>query len=272
VGGDYFRAQGVAVLRGRGFDARDTRDAAPTVVINETLAREQFPGEDPIGKHLTYDWGDANDTEIVGVVRDVHETSLTDAPAAAFYRPLAQFTDANLNVIIRTTRDPMSLAGAVRARVKALDPDLPIASVRTMESVVSEATARSRMSSYLLGGLAGLALLLAAIGLYGIISYGVAQRRGEIGVRMALGADRGEILRLIVGQGMVLTGAGLAIGVVGAVLLSGLLRSLLFGVSATDAATYVAVPLLLAGVALLASYLPARRAARVDPVIALRAQ
>ncbi|HEX7241021.1 MAG TPA: FtsX-like permease family protein, partial [Longimicrobiaceae bacterium] len=151
-------------------------------------------------------------------------------------------------------------------------PGLPVASVRTMESVVGDATARSRMSSYLLGGFAALALLLAAVGLYGIISYGVAQRRGEIGVRVALGADRGSILRLIVGQGMTLTATGLGVGLVGAFALARLLRSLLFGVTTTDVATFVAVPVLLAAVALLASYLPANRAARVDPATALRAQ
>jgi predicted permease len=272
VGGDYFRAQGVPVLRGRGFDSHDVAKSPPVVVINETLAREQFPGEDPVGKRLTYNWGDDLEAEIVGVVKDVHETSLTEAPAAAFYVPLTQFPAGNLNVIIRTTGDPMALAGAARAKVRALDPDLPIASVRTMESVVSAAAARSRMRSYLLGGLAGLALLLAAIGLYGIISYGVTQRRGEIGVRMALGADRAEILRLVVGQGMALTAAGLVLGVAGGLALSRLLRSLLYGVTATDPVTFVAVVLTLGAVSLLASWLPARRAARVDPVIALRAQ
>src|SRR5690606_14677310 len=150
--------------------------------------------------------------------------------------------------------------------------DLPVASVRTMQSVVDAATARSRLSGYLLGGFAGIALLLAAVGLYGVISYGVAQRRGEIGVRMALGADRAAILRLVVGQGMALAAAGLAAGLVGAFVLARLLRSLLFGVTASDPATYLVVPVLLVLVALAASYLPASRAARVDPVVALRGQ
>jgi putative ABC transport system permease protein len=272
VGGDYFQAQGIRLLRGRMFDERDHAKSPTVMVINEELARELFPGEDAVGKRLTYNWGDDIDGEIIGVVRNVHETSLTDKPATAFYRPFSQFPDGNLNVLIRTTGDPMALAGSVRAQIKALDPNLPVASVRTMQSVVGDATARSRMSSYLLAGFAGIALLLAAIGLYGIISYGVAQRRGEIGVRVALGANRGDILGLIVRQGMALTAVGLVVGLVGAFILTRLLRSLLFGVTTTDAATFVAVPFLLAGVALLASYLPASRAARVDPAIALRAE
>ncbi|MEW5927741.1 MAG: ABC transporter permease [Gemmatimonadota bacterium] len=272
VGGDYFRAQGVRLLRGRVFDARDAAGSTPVVVINEALAREQFPGEDPVGRRLVYDWGEDFDTEIVGVVADVRETSLTDAPAPAFYRPFTQFPDGNLNVVVRAAGDPAALAGAVRAQVRELDPNLPVASVQTMESVLADAAARQRLSSYLLAGFAGVALLLAAIGLYGIISYGVAQRRGEIGVRVALGADRRNILRLIVGQGMALTAAGLALGLVGAFALTRLLRSLLFGVTATDPATYLAVPLILAAVALAASWLPASRAARVDPATALRVQ
>jgi putative ABC transport system permease protein len=272
VGGDYFQAQGIRVLRGRTFDERDHAQSPAVFVINEQLAREQFPGEDPVGKRLTFNWGDDFEGEIIGVVEDVREMSLTDQPASAFYRPFSQFPDVNLNVLIRTTGDPLALAGAARAQVRELDPNLPIASIRTMESVVSEAAARSRLSSYLLTGFAAIALLLAAIGLYGIISYDVTQRRGEIGVRLALGADHGDILRLIVKQGMILTAAGLAVGLAGAFALTRLLRSLLFGVATTDLATFVMVPLLLVAVALLASYLPARRAARVDPMVALRAE
>ncbi len=272
VGGDYFQAQGIRLLSGRAFDERDTPESVRAFVINQELARKLYPGENPVGKRMVYDWGGDFEGEIVGVVEDVHETSLTDVPAPAFYRPFAQFPDGNLNVVVRTTGDPMALAGAARAKVKELDPNLPVASVRSMESVVAEATARSRLSSYLLAGFAGVALLLAAIGLYGVISYGVAQRRGEIGVRVALGADRGSILGLIVRQGMLLTAVGLALGLAGAFALTRVLRSLLFGVGAADPVTFVAVPLVLAAAALLASYLPANRAARTDPAVALRAQ
>ena len=270
VGGNYFPAQGVRLVRGRAFDGRDNAQAPPAFIINEALARQQFPGEDPVGKRLAYPWPEVIEGEIVGVVADVRETSVTDEPAPALYRSLAQWPDGGINVVIRTTGDPLALAGPARDVVRGLDPNLPVASVRTMNEVVGEATARSRMSSYLLAAFATLALVLAGIGLYGIISYAVTQRRGEIGVRVALGAERGNILRLIVRQGMVLTVAGLALGLLGSLALTRLLRSLLFGVTTTDPVTFLAVPLVLASVALLASYLPASRAARVDPAIALR--
>lgn len=272
VGGDYFRAQGVALRRGRVFDERDVPSATEAVIINEALARERFPGEDPIGKPLVYNWGEDMPAEIVGVVADVRETTLTGDAAPAFYRPITQFPNGNVNILIRTSGDPMALAGPARARLADLDDDLPVAEIRSMESIFAEAAARSRMSSMLLGGFAAMALLLAAIGLYGVISYTVTQRRGEIGVRLALGANRARIVRLIVRQGMTLTAVGLAIGVAGALLVTRLLQSLLYGVSSTDVLTFVAVPVLLAGVALLASYLPASRASRVDPATALRAQ
>jgi putative ABC transport system permease protein len=270
VGGSYFPAQGIRLVAGRAFDQRDHAEAVPAMIINRALARQQFPGEDPVGKRLAYPWPDLVVGEIVGVVDDVRETSVTDEPAAALYRPYTQWADANLNVVIRTGGDPAALAGPAREVVRRIDPNLPVASIRTMEEVVGEATARSRMSSYLLAAFATLALVLAGIGLYGIVSYAVTQRRGEIGVRVALGAERGNILRLIVRQGMVLTLAGLALGLVLSLALTRLLRSLLFGVTTTDPVTFLLVPLVLAAVALLASYVPASRAARVDPAIALR--
>lgn len=272
VGGDYFRAHGIRILRGRGFDARDHAGAAPTFVINEALAREHFPGEDPIGKRMAYLWDDLVVGEIVGVVEDTRDAGVAEPPAPAIYRAFGQAPTSLLNVVIRTAGDPMALAGPAREVVRRLDPNLPVASVRSMESVVAEATARPRLSSYLLGAFAAVALLLAAIGLYGVISYGVAQRRGEIGVRVALGAARRDIVRLIVRQGLAMTAVGLVLGLVGALALTRLLRSLLFGVTTTDAVTFVAVPLLLVGVALLASFLPASRAARQDPATALRTQ
>jgi putative ABC transport system permease protein len=270
VGGSYFPAQGIRLVSGRAFDARDHEEAPRAFVINQALARQQFRGEDPVGKRLAYPWPELIEGVIVGVVEDVRETSVTGDPTPAVYQSFAQWPNGNLNVVIRTRGDAMALAGPAREAVRRIDPNLPVASVRTMEQVVGEATARSRMSSYLLAAFATLALLLAGIGLYGIVSYAVTQRRGEIGVRVALGAERGNILRLIARQGMVLTAAGLVLGLAGALALTRLLRSLLFGVTATDPLTFVAVPLLLATVALLASYFPARRAARVDPAIALR--
>lgn len=273
VAGDYFRAQGVRLARGRAFDGRDHAGSTRAFVVNEALVRQQFPGEDPLGRRLAYSWGgETFEGEIVGVVDDVRETSVTAEASPALYHAFAQWPDGSLNVIVRTAGDPMAVAGPAREAVRGLDPNLPVASMRTMESVVAEATARSRLSSYLLGGFAALALVLAAIGLYGIISYGVAQRRGEIGVRVALGADRRDILRLVVGQGLTLTAVGLGVGLVGAFALTRVLHSLLYGVTATDPLTYLAVPLVLGAVALVATYFPADRASRVDPATALRAQ
>ena len=270
VAGDYFPAQGVRLVSGRLFDERDHAEAPNAFIINEALAREQFPGEDPVGQRLAYPWPDLIEGTIVGVVQDVRETSVTTEPAAALYRSFAQWGDRSLNVIVRTDGDPMALAGAVREPIRQLDPNLPVASIRPMDAVVADATARSRISSHLLATFAALALLLAAIGLYGIITNGVTQRRGEIGVRVALGASRWVILRQVVGEGMVLTGIGLALGLLGAFAFTRLLQSLLFGVTATDSITFVAVAVLLGGVALVASYLPASRAARVDPADVLR--
>lgn len=271
AGGDYFRAQGIQVVRGRAFDARDHADAPTTFVVNETLAREQFPDEDPIGKRLTFPWGDTPvEGTIVGVVEDVRSATVTDPPIQALYRAYPQSPVGQLNVVVRATGEPLALAGAAREAVGRLDANLPVSGVRAMEEVVGNATARSRVSSYLLAGFAALALILAAVGLYGIISYGVAQRRGELGVRVALGADRSRILRLIVGQGLVLTVGGLVLGLLGAFALTRLLRSMLYQVAPADPLTFAAVPLLLLAVALAASYLPASRAARVDPADALR--
>lgn len=272
VGGDYFQAQGIRLSSGRLFDERDHVEAPAAFVINQALARELFPGEDPVGQPLAYPWPDLIEGEVIGVVEDIRAMSVTEEPRPAYYRTFDQWTDPNVHVLIRTVGDPMALAGPARDAVGQIDPDLPVASVRTMTDVFGEATARSRMSSYLLAAFAGLALLLAAIGLYGVVSYGVAQRRGEIGVRVALGADGGRIVRLVVKQGMILTTAGLAIGLLGAFVLTRLLQSLLFGVTTTDATTFVAVPMLLAAVALLASYLPASRAAKLDAATALRSQ
>jgi putative ABC transport system permease protein len=270
VEGDYFAAQGIRLLRGRAFDARDHAGSAATFVINEALAREQFPGENPIGKRLAYPWPEPIEGEIIGMVDDVRETSMTQDPAPALYRDFSQWTDAGLHVVIRSSGDPLALAAPAREAVRRLDPDLPVASVRTMEEVVAGATARSRLTGYLLSGFAALALLLAAVGLYGVVSYMVTQRRTEIGVRVALGASRGDILRLVVRQGMTLTLLGVALGLLGALALSRLLQALLFGVTSTDPLTFVAVPTVLAAVALLATYLPADRAARSDPISALR--
>ena len=272
VGGDYHRAMGIPLLAGRAFDARETESSPDVVLVNEALARRDYPGENPVGKRITVEWYDTLRAEIVGVVGSVRETGPAADPAPAIYIPYAKRPDDVFHLVARTTGDPEALAGAVREMVRSVDPNQPVTEIRTLEQVAGEAVARPRLYLLLLGGFAALALLLAAIGLYGVIAYSVTQRRPEIGVRVALGASRADVLRLIVGQGMRLTAAGLVAGLVGALALTRLMESLLFGVDATDPLTLAATAILLAGVALAATWLPARRAAGTDPMTALRAE
>ncbi len=270
IAGDYFEAMGIPRLRGRTFDARDGADAPATFVINEELARKYFPNEDPIGKRLAYWWGDMLSGEIVGIVGNVREVGLDQDPAPAIYRTTVQEPVGTLTLVVRTAGDPAALASTVGAIVRQIDPDQPLSEVRTMEEVVSRTVARPRLVLTLLGAFAGMALLLAGLGLYAIIAYAVAQRSQEIGVRVALGADRSDVLRLIIRHGMVLTGAGLAIGLAVALVATRAMESLLYGVSATDPLTMLGVAVFLLGIAVLASWLPARRATRLDPVVTLR--
>jgi putative ABC transport system permease protein len=205
------------------------------------------------------------------VVSDVRQFELTAAPRLQMYLPNVQFEwFVPTHLVVKTDVDPLSLAAAVRETVWAVDKDLPVSDVRTMEEVISESLARQRFSTLLLGVFAGLALVLAAVGIYGVMSYSVTQRTHEIGIRMALGAQKSDVLKLTVGQGLKLVLAGVVIGVAGSLVLTRLMSSLLFGVSATDPATLVTISLVFVGVALLASYIPARRAAKVDPLTALR--
>lgn len=270
VGGNYHRAMGIPLLRGRTFSARDQEDAPRVFVVNEALAREQFPGENAVGKRLSIPWGETLEGEIVGVVGNVRESGLDQQPAPAIYWAYAQMPDDLLNVVIRTAGDPTALAGAAVAAVREIDPNQPVAEIRTMEKVVRDTVARPRFIRMLLGGFAAASMVLAALGLFGIVSYSVARRRHELGVRIALGARAGDVVRLVVGEGMGLTLVGLVIGLGAAAGLTRLMKSLLYGVSPTDPLTLAGVSMFLAAVALAASYLPARRAARVDPVIALR--
>jgi len=272
--GDYLRTMGVPLLRGRYFTEQDTPASTAVLIVSESLAKRYWPNLDPIGKRLHWGPPESKDAwlTIVGVVGDVKQGPL-DAPTIQHtYESYAQHdVPANtLNVAVRAAGDPASLASALRAAVWGLDRQLAVADVRTMSQVISESTAPRRFNLCLLLAFAALAVALAGIGIYGVLSYSVAQRTHEIGIRMALGAQRGEVLRLVVGQGLLHLGLGIAIGIAGALALTRFLASLLYEVRATDPVTFVAVSAILTGIALLASYVPARRATKVDPMVALR--
>ncbi|HVG29694.1 MAG TPA: ABC transporter permease [Pyrinomonadaceae bacterium] len=265
---DYFRAMSIPVLRGRPFTEQEARADAKVVVINETLATTFFPGEDPLGKHLVIDTGAPTQFEIVGVVGDVRHRSLEQGVYQMMYVPSLQV--GNNNLVIRTASNPAGLAAAVRQQVAAIDRDQPVSAIRTMTDVLSESVGQQRFRTMLLAAFAAVALVLAAVGIYGVISYSVTQRTHEIGVRMALGAQRRDVVRLIVRGGLALTLLGVALGLAGSFALTRVMSGLLFGVSATDPATFAGITALLTSVALLACYLPARRATKVDPMVALR--
>jgi putative ABC transport system permease protein len=275
IGLGYFRTMGIPVLKGRDFDQRDQQKSTPVIIINETLAERFFPNEDPIGKHIhpgisTIENEDSVMREIVGVVGDVRNRSLTAEAKPSFYIPQTQTPFGQMTLIVRTANDPHAAVTAVTREVASLDKELPVFGVKTLDEYVATSVAGPRFNSTLLGIFAIVALVLTVVGLYGVMSYSVAQRTGEIGIRMALGAQTKDVLRLIVGQGFKLVVVGVTIGLLGAFALTRLLASLLFGVTAKDPLTFVAVTVVLAVVALLACYLPARRATKVDPLVALR--
>jgi putative ABC transport system permease protein len=275
IQGAYFNAMAIPLLNGRLFDERDGPDSRVTI-INETMAKKYFPNEDPIGKQLAISWAPPEPgkpqpiDEIIGVVGDTRETSLERDPNPAIYWPLARESYQFMTFIIRSAIDPLQLTTSVRGEIRAIDPDQPVADVRTLEQVVAKSIARPRFDMMLLGIFAAVALVLASVGLYGVMNYSATQRTQEIGIRMALGAKPGDILRLVVGHGMKLTVAGIALGVIASLALTRVMTNLLFGVTATDVPTFLGVSALLTIVALLANYIPARRATRVNPVTALR--
>jgi putative ABC transport system permease protein len=265
---EYFSTLGIPLRRGRLLEGRDGVDAPEVVVVNEAFVRRYLPGEDPIGRRISLngeEW-----IEIVGVVGDAPQYGLDQDVRPAMFATLSQFTTRTLTVVARTAGDPLALAGAIRREVAALDPNLPVQRFTTGEQLVSASVAQPRFYMALLAIFAGVALLLAAVGIFGVMSYLVTQRTREIGVRMALGANPASVLRLVVGGALGLAGVGVAVGVLAALLGSRLLSGLLFGVGSLDPVTYVGAAAVLLAVAALASYLPARAATRVDPNTALR--
>ncbi|HSK45632.1 MAG TPA: ABC transporter permease, partial [Candidatus Binatia bacterium] len=272
VGGHYFEAMGIPLRRGRFFNEQDDASKPGVVLVDEYMAAQIWPGQDPIGKriHIVELKSDDPWQTVVGVVGRVKQDTLDSDPRIAFYLPQTQYPTRAMTVALRSGNDPSGVLSAVKNELRKLDADLPMYYIRTMQQRVDESLARRRFSMLLLVVFAGVALALATIGIYGVMAYLVNQGTREIGIRVALGATRRNIVSLVVRQGMALALSGVAIGLAGAFLLTRLIRSLLFGVQATDPVTFVGIALLLGLVALLASYIPARRASRVDPLVALR--
>jgi putative ABC transport system permease protein len=273
VSADYFKAMGIPLRRGRVFSERDRKDSPRVAVINETMAKKIFPNEDPLGKRITFDnrqKGNPEWFEIVGIVGDVKQYGLDQVTTMQTYEPYIQQTFPYMTLVVRTTGDPTNLNAAIRSEVLKLDKEQPTTNFKTLNEFFSISIAQQRFSVVLLGVFAVVALVLSAVGIYGVLSYAVTQRTHEIGIRVALGAGRRDVLRLVVGQGMLLTVIGIAGGLGAAFALTRLMASLLFGVTATDAVTFASVASLLLAVALLACYIPARRATKVDPLVALR--
>jgi predicted permease len=273
VGGDYFSAMGIPLVRGRLFNDGDTARTPPVFVIDEALARRYWPGENPVGQRITWSEGD-NDApltgEIIGIVGSVRWGGMASNPIATTYWWFPQVPRRQLTIVTRTSGDAARIAAAIAREVNGIDPSQPVAEVRMMQDFVSDDLLRPRFTTELVAGFAGVALLLSAIGLYGVMAFAVTQRTREIGVRMALGADRRRVVTLILRRGLMLTGSGLAIGLAIALALGRVMAGLVFGVATNDPLTLVTVSLFLAGVAFCATYIPARRAASVDPVVALK--
>jgi putative ABC transport system permease protein len=267
---DYFRAMGIAFVSGRAFDDHDQADTPPVVIVNQHLVQKYWPGENPIGKHVVI--GNLpKPFEVVGVAVDVKNQGLALPAGGEVYVPYPQLASPLLFLSVRTALDPHSLASAVRAAADSADPDQPVSDIHTMEERLEQASASPRFTTLLIAIFSGVAFALAAVGIYGVIAYSVAQRTAELGVRIALGAAKGDILRLVVGNGVMLTLIGIVIGLVGSIALTRLITNMLYDTSATDPLAFGASALLFLAIAVLASYVPARRATRIDPADALRA-
>jgi putative ABC transport system permease protein len=268
----YFDAMGIPLVRGRFFDDHDTGQGMRAVIIDDHMAQQLWPNEDPVGKRIRY--GDLNSESpwetIVGVVGRVKQYGLDADARIAFYRPHTQSVARTLYIVVRSDGDPATLAGLVTKEIRALDPDLPLSNVRTMSSRIEESLVRRRFSMILLGLFAGLAFVLAAIGIYGVMAYLVSQAAREMGIRIALGATPAAILGLVLRQGLIIAALGITVGIAAAMALTRLMQGLLFGIQPADPTTFAVTSLALGVTALAACYFPARRAARTDPVAAMR--
>ncbi|MGZ8846811.1 MAG: FtsX-like permease family protein, partial [Pyrinomonadaceae bacterium] len=266
---DYFRALAIPLLKGRQLTGQDRKDAPAVIVINEALARRYFPGEEPIGKRISIGFENVP-REIVAVVGNIKQSTLNSDARPAMYIPHLQLPAGGMSIVVRTNGDPMALAALARNEIHAVDAAIPVTKIRTMGEVFSESVVQQRFSMLLVGLFGSLALVLAAIGIYGVMAYTVTQRKHEIAVRMALGARRSQVWKLILKDALMLASIGIGIGLIGAFALTRLMSSLLFEVKPTDAQTFAMVSALLILVALLACLVPARRATKVDPLVALR--
>jgi len=266
----YFRTMGIPMASGRDFEPRDRSDAPAVAIINRTLANKFYPSEDPIGKPLSIQWSGANPKQIVGIVGDIRHSALDSEPRPTIFLASAQNPNIFASLVVRTSSDPVQLATAIQAEIHAIDKDQPVADIRTMDDVLSDSVARPRFQSVLLGLFSGLALLLALVGIYGVMSYSVTCQTHDIGIRMALGAQPADVLKLVLREALILTKAGLAAGLATTFALTRYLSSLLYGITPTDRGTFAGVVILLAAAALGAAYVPARRATKIDPIRALR--
>ena len=274
VSANYFSAMSIPVLQGRAYTDRDDGNAPGVMIVNQKLAQDIFSGEDPIGKRITFGNVDNNQQpvwwEIVGVVANVRSLELREEPNPELYFSALQELWPNMSLVVRSSVDPASLSGSLRQIVNEVDKSVPVSSVKTMDHVVSESITQPRFNLFLLGLFSTVAMLLSAAGIYGVTAYGVTQRTHELGIRIALGAQVGDVLKMILGQGMAVIGIGVVLGLAASFALARLLRSLLFGVGENDPLTFVAITVVLLLVALIACYIPARRATKVDPLVALR--
>jgi putative ABC transport system permease protein len=274
---DYFKTMGIPMRKGRAFNETDRFESPPVVIVNERFAQKFFPGQNVIGKRIkpgfAADESDEKMREIVAVVGNVKHRELKNEDSPEMYLPQTQIPFNIMSLVVRTSvSNPAALTSALRAELTRMDAGIPLTSVRIFDEYISRSLARPRFNALLLSIFAGTALVLTAIGIYGVMAYSVAQRTNEIGIRMALGAAQSNIFRLVVGQAMTLVSISLGLGLIGAFAATRLLSSMLFGVGAWDPATFVSIVVLIAAVAFLAAWLPARRASRVDPVVALRAE